>query len=90
LLFSQAASSKIGGLDGGFGNEPVLPELATSPAYNRITKSIWSASLSREPSISVAEYDSGLVEFAALARVSRYAKTFTGDSRHVDRAAGRT
>src|SRR6185295_5401228 len=47
--------------------------------------SVW-----RETSNSVTEYDSGLVEFSALARVSCYAMTFTVDSRHVDRAAGRT
>jgi len=40
--------------------------------------------------LPVTEYDCGLVEFAALARVSCYAMTFTNDSRHVDRTAGRT
>jgi hypothetical protein len=66
MLFSQAASQETDRLGGGFGNEPVRPELPISPADNRTTKSIQSAVLSRETSISVTEYDSGLVEFAAL------------------------
>jgi hypothetical protein len=90
LLFSQAASPETDRLDGGFGNEPVRPDIAIPPAYNRTTKSIQSTSLSRETSNSVTEYDSGLVEFTALARVSCYAMTFTVDSRHIDRADGRT
>jgi len=66
LLFSQAASPETGRLDGGFGNELVRPELGIPPADNRTIKSIQSASLSHETSISVTEYDRGLVEFAAL------------------------
>ena len=62
MLFSQAASQEADRLGGGFGNEP----LPISPADNCTTKSIQSAALSRETSISVTEYDSGLVEFAAL------------------------